>query len=34
MSVLDEILAANDAYAATFGDKSQLALPPPAGSPS
>lgn len=28
MSVLDEVLAANAAYAESFGDKSQLALPP------
>ncbi len=28
MSVLDEVLAANAAYAATFGEKSTLALPP------
>jgi carbonic anhydrase len=28
MSVLSEVLAANDAYAAEFGDKGQLALPP------
>ena len=28
MSVLPEVLAANAAYAADFGDKSQLALPP------
>lgn len=28
MSVLPEVLAANDAYAASFGDKSELALPP------
>lgn len=27
-SVLLEILAANDAYVATFGQKSELALPP------
>ena len=26
--VLDEVLAANDAYAATFGDKANLPLPP------
>ena len=26
--VLDEVLAANDAYAAAFGDKGGLALPP------
>ena len=26
--VLDEVLAANQAYAASFGDKSELALPP------
>ena len=28
MSVLPEVLAANEAYAAEFGDKSELALPP------
>ncbi len=28
MSVLDEVLAANDAYASDFGDKGSLALPP------
>jgi carbonic anhydrase len=28
MAVLDEVLKANDAYAASFGSKSQLALPP------
>lgn len=28
MSVLPEVLAANEAYAAEFGDKGQLALPP------
>jgi carbonic anhydrase len=28
MSVLEEVLSANEQYAATFGDKSQLALPP------
>jgi len=28
MSVLSEVLAANEAYAADFGDKRQLALPP------
>jgi carbonic anhydrase len=28
MSVLDEVLAANDAYAASFGSKGDLALPP------
>jgi carbonic anhydrase len=28
MSVLSEVLAANEAYAAEFGDKGQLALPP------
>src|ERR1700712_1802225 len=28
MSVLEEVLAANDQYAASFGDKSELALPP------
>ena len=31
MPILDEILVANEAYAATFGDKSQLALPPARG---
>jgi carbonic anhydrase len=28
MSVLSDVLAANDAYAAEFGDKAQLAMPP------
>ena len=28
MSVLPEVLAANEAYAADFGDKGKLALPP------
>lgn len=28
MSVHDEVLAANEAYAASFGDKAELALPP------
>ena len=28
MTVLDEVLAANAAYASQFGDKSGLALPP------
>jgi len=28
MSVLDEVLDANEAYAASFGEKGQLALPP------
>jgi carbonic anhydrase len=28
MSVLKEVIAANDEYAATFGEKSELALPP------
>jgi hypothetical protein len=28
MSVLPEVLKANEAYAANFGAKSQLALPP------
>ena len=28
MSVLEEVLAANDRYAASFGDKGELALPP------
>jgi carbonic anhydrase len=28
MSVLDEVLEANEAYAASFGEKGQLALPP------
>lgn len=31
MSVLPEVLAANDAYAESFGDKSELALPPARG---
>src|SRR6266567_366359 len=28
VSVLDDVLAANDQYAAEFGDKGELALPP------
>ncbi len=31
MSILQEVLSANDQYAASFGDKSQLALPPARG---
>ena len=31
MSVHDEVLSANEEYAATFGDKSELALPPARG---
>ncbi len=31
MSILDEVLAANEAYAASFGTKSELALPPARG---
>ena len=31
MSVLDEVLAANDAYASDFGEKGSLALPPARG---
>jgi carbonic anhydrase len=31
MSIRDEILTANDTYAATFGDKAGLALPPARG---
>ncbi|MGO1949770.1 MAG: beta-class carbonic anhydrase [Mycobacteriaceae bacterium] len=31
MSVLPEVLAANNAYAESFGDKSELALPPARG---
>jgi carbonic anhydrase len=31
MTVLDEVLAANEAYAASFGAKSELALPPARG---
>src|ERR1700712_5434245 len=31
MSVLEEVLAANDRYAASFGDKGGLALPPARG---
>ena len=29
--ILEQVLAANDAYAATFGDRSELALPPARG---
>ena len=31
MSVLPEVLAANDSYAKSFGDKGSLALPPARG---
>jgi carbonic anhydrase len=31
LSVHDEVLAANEAYAASFGDKGELALPPARG---
>ena len=31
MSVLDEVLAANDAYASDFGDKGELGMPPARG---
>jgi carbonic anhydrase len=31
MSVLDEVLSANEEYAASFGEKSELALPPARG---
>jgi carbonic anhydrase len=31
MTLLDEVLTANDGYAATFGEKSELALPPARG---
>jgi carbonic anhydrase len=31
MSVLEEVLSANEGYAAAFGDKSELALPPARG---
>jgi carbonic anhydrase len=31
MSILEEVLSANDAYAATFGAKADLALPPARG---
>src|ERR1700712_5667769 len=31
MAILDEVLAANAQYAASFGDKSELALPPARG---
>jgi carbonic anhydrase len=31
MTVLEEVLAANEAYAASFGNKSELALPPARG---
>ena len=34
MSVLEEVLAANAAYADEFGDKGELALPPARGSRS
>ena len=30
-AILDEVLAANEAYAADFGDKKDLALPPARG---
>ena len=29
--ILEQVLAANDSYAATFGDRSELALPPARG---
>ncbi|MFZ4497563.1 MAG: carbonic anhydrase, partial [Candidatus Nanopelagicales bacterium] len=31
MSVLEEVLSANETYAAGFGEKSQLSLPPARG---
>ncbi|MEB0202869.1 hypothetical protein QN354_14090 [Cryobacterium sp. 5I3] len=31
MTVLEEVLSANSAYAEAFGDKSELALPPARG---
>jgi carbonic anhydrase len=31
MSILDEVLRANEAYASSFGDRSELALPPARG---
>ena len=31
MPILDEVLAANETYAASFGDRAQLALPPARG---
>ena len=31
VSILNEVLSANEQYAATFGEKSQLALPPARG---
>jgi hypothetical protein len=34
MSIRDEVLEANDRYAASFGDKGQLAQPRPDSSPS
>ena len=34
MSVLDEVLSANDRYAASFGEKAELTLPPRGGSRS
>jgi hypothetical protein len=33
MSVLDEVLSANDRYAASFGEKAELTLPPRARDP-
>ena len=32
-AVLDQVLSANTQYAADFGDKGSLALPPPVVSP-
>ncbi len=34
MSIRDEVLEANEAYAEGFGDRGELALPRPGGSPS
>jgi len=31
MSIVDEVLKANDEYAATFGPRAELALPPARG---
>ncbi len=31
MAILDEVLQANEAYAASFGSKGELALPPARG---
>ena len=31
MGILDDVITANEAYAAAFGDRSNLAMPPAAG---